>query len=552
METGALKIIPLGGLGEFGMNMMVYELPGSAIIVDCGMMFPDNSILGVDVLIPDLSYIREISEKIRAVILTHGHEDHIGALPFVAEIARVPVYGTPLTLGFVKSKLREFDLGDEPVDLRRLVPRKPITIGEFTVEPIHVTHSIVDAVALAITTPVGTVFHTGDFKFDHTPIDDKPSDLVRIADYGERGVTLLVSDSTNAVRDGYSESERTVGRTIERIVRDAPGRVLVTTFASHIHRVQQVIDIAGRTGRRVYFVGRSLIENVEAADRLGHIHIPREVRPMMEQTLDEDPKAVVVCTGSQGEPASALARIARDEHKSLQIAEGDVVIFSSRTIPGNERGVLHVIDHLLRRGANVIYDEPGIHVSGHAHGEELKTMIRLTRPRYFIPMHGNMHHLVRHAKIARALEIPSDRIFVITNGSVVQLDGDGCRVLEDRVPSGKVFVDREFEEVPNVVVRDRQHLAEDGFVIVVASMEASSGRLTREPEIITRGVIHVDASPEVLDEVRNLLVEAVEKAEADDVRDSEAVQERMRATLKRYFRKRLNRRPMILPVIWEM
>ncbi|HUO84330.1 MAG TPA: ribonuclease J [Thermoanaerobaculia bacterium] len=552
LETGALKVIPLGGLGEFGSNMMVYELAGSAIIVDCGMAFPDTSILGVDVLIPDMDYVRHIAPKVRAVFLTHGHEDHIGALPFLAEIIRVPVYGTNLTLAFLRNKLREFDLGEEPVDLRLLEPRRPVMVGEIKVEPIHVTHSIVDSLALAIETPAGVIVHTGDFKFDHAPIDDRPTDLSRLAEYGERGVLLLVSDSTNAVYPGSSGSERSVGGGLERIISHAQGRVLITTFASHIHRVQQCADLARRFGRRLYLVGRSLVGNIETAERLGHIRIPREVRPMNEGDIADDSSAIVVCTGSQGEPESALARIARDEHRAIQIQRGDTVVFSSRTIPGNDRAVLHVIDHLLRRGTEVVYEQPGIHVSGHAHAEELKTMIRLTRPRFFIPMHGSLLHLTRHAKLAEEMGIDRENVFVITNGEVVEIAGSRGQVLEQRVPSGKLFVDREFEEVPGVVVRDRQHLAEDGFVIVVAAIDVNTGNLSRDPEIITRGVIHVDASPEILEEVRNLLIGTLAESHADDLRDIENVQEKMRAVLKRYFRKSLNRRPMILPVVWEM
>ena len=546
----SLKVIPLGGLGEFGSNMMVYELDDSAIVVDCGMMFPDPSVLGVDVLIPDLAYLEMIRDKVSAVFLTHAHEDHIGALPFLSALLDVPVYGLPLTLDFVKGKLSEFKSGK--VDLRRMTPRELVTAGSFEVEPIHVTHSIVDAVALAIRTPVGVVFHTGDFKFDLVPIDGRPADIGRIADYGEKGVMLLVSDSTNAISSGYSGSEADVEEALEAVFAKAPGRIFFTTFASHIHRIQIVVALAQLFERRVHFVGRSLIRTVEAAERLGYLRIPREVRVEGDRFADfDDPELVIICTGSQGEPASALARIARDDHKDIQLRADDTVIFSARTIPGNERGVMHVIDHVLRRGAEVVYEQPGTHVSGHGYREELKTMIRLTKPRSFIPIHGTLLHLVSHAKLARDMGIQEEDVFVITNGEIVEIDSERGRILEERAPAGKVFVDEEFEEVPGIVMRDRQHLGEDGFVIVVAAVDVNTGKLSRDPEIITRGVVHVDASAEILEDLRTLLIEAM-AGKPEELRDIENVQEMMRSVLRRYFRKRLGRRPMILPVVWEM
>ncbi len=541
-----LRIIPLGGLGEIGMNCMVYEYDGEAIVVDCGMMFPDAATLGVDVIVPDMSYIFENPSKFRGVFLTHGHEDHIGAVPFLVDEVNLPVYGMPLTLGFVADKLEEFGIDD--VELRALRPREFVELGPFRIEPIRVTHSIVDALGFAITTPAGTVVHTGDFKIDHTPIDALPTDFARFADYGERGVLALLSDSTNALVAGHCPSERTVGGALDRIFASAKGRVIVTTFASHIHRVQQVIDAARKSGRRVLMTGRSLVDNIETAERLGYIRFPREVRA---SSLDLDPRQLVIMTtGTQGEPTSALSRMSVGEHKQIEIQKGDTVVISARTIPGNERAVAHVIDNLYRRGAEVIsHEQPDVHVSGHGCEEELKLMLNMTKPKFFVPIHGTLRHLIHHARLAESVGVPHG--VVITNGQIAEIAGDEIHVLPDRITSGKVFIDSEAEEVPDVVVRDRQHLAEDGFVIVVVAVD-STGRLIRDPEIITRGLVHVDAREDVIEEVRRQLVGMFTESDADELRDSDLLQEKMRAMLKRYFRKTMGRRPLILPVIWEM
>ncbi len=540
-----LRIIPLGGLGEIGMNLMVYEYGDDAIVVDCGMMFPDAATLGVDVIIPDMTYIFDNAAKFRAVFLTHGHEDHIGALPFLLDRVPLPVYGMPLTLGFVRDKLEEFAIDD--IELRALMPRDVVDAGVFRVEALRVTHSIVDAIGLAITTPHGTVIHTGDFKIDHTPIDGKTTDLARFAHHGEEGVLLLVSDSTNALVPGHGHSERWVGNSLERFFAKAKGRIIMTTFASHIHRVQQAIDLARTHNRRVFLVGRSLVDNSETAERLGYLRFPREARGLGTY---EDRNIVILTTGTQGEPSSALARMALGEHKQIEIVPGDTVIISARTIPGNERAVSHMIDNLYRLGAEVLtWDTADVHVSGHACEEELKLMLAVTRPRFFIPMHGTLRHLIHHARLAESVGVPHG--VVITNGQVVEIDGESLRVLEERVAHGKVFVDSEAEEVPEVVVRDRQHLAEDGFVIVVVAID-SEGKLIRDPEIITRGLVHVDASQDVLDEVRAMLAGLFERGTPDELRNPDALQEAMRAMLKRYFRKSMGRRPLILPVIWEM
>ena len=541
-----LRIIPLGGLGEIGMNLMVFEYGDAIIVVDCGMMFPDAATLGVDVIVPDMTYLFENAAKLKAVFLTHAHEDHIGAVPFLVDRVRVPIYGMPLTLGFVRDKLEEFALDD--VELREIMPRNVVEAGPFRVEAVRVTHSIVDSLAFAIRTPAGTIIHTGDFKIDHTPMDKQSTDLAALARYSEEGVLLLLSDSTNALVEGHCPSERSVGGALSAAFANAPGRIIITTFASHIHRIQQVIDQARKHGRKVMMIGRSLVDNTETAERLGYLHFPRDVRANGSEV---DPrKIVILTTGTQGEATSALSRMAVGEHNQIEIVRGDTVIVSARTIPGNERAVVHMIDNLYRRGAEVItWDTADIHVSGHACQEELKLMLNLTRPKFFIPIHGTLRHLVHHARLAERIGVPHG--VVITNGQVAEIEGEQIRVLDDRVTSGKVFVDAEAEEVPEIVVRDRQHLAEDGFVIVVVAFD-NNGKLVRDPEIITRGLLHVDTNQETLDEIRRMMVGMFAETPPEELRDSELLRESMRAMLKRYFRKTMGRRPMILPVVWEM
>jgi ribonuclease J len=550
IQQPALRIIPLGGLGEIGMNLMVYEYGDAAIVVDCGMMFPDATTLGVDVIVPDMSYLFERPERVKAVFLTHGHEDHIGAVPFLVERLSVPVYGMPLTLGFVRDKLEEFAIGD--VELRAFMPRDVVEVGPFRIEAIQVTHSIVDAIGLAIRTPAGTLIHTGDFKIDHTPVDGKRTDLARFAAYGEEGVLALMSDSTNALVPGHGASEKSVGRGLGNIFANATGRIIVTTFASHIHRVQQIVDTARKYKRKVFLIGRSLVDNAETAERLGYLRIAREQRPGANAKPNDysDDEVVILTTGTQGEPRSALSRMAVGEHKQVEVQKGDLIVISARVIPGNERAVSHVIDNLYRRGAEVLnWENSDVHVSGHACEEELKLMLNVTRPKFFIPIHGTLRHLIHHARLAKSVGVPYG--VVITNGQVASIENDEITVLADRVAHGKVFVDGEAEEVPEIVVRDRQHLAEDGFVIVVVAID-SSGHVGREPEIITRGLLHVDESQDILADVRAQLVQMLHASPPDELLDHDVAQEKMRALLKRYFRKEMGRRPMILPVIWEM
>jgi len=537
-----LRIIPLGGLGEIGMNLMVVEHGDDAIVLDCGMMFPDAATLGVDVIVPDMTYIFENAARFRAVFLTHGHEDHIGAVPFLVERVPLPVYGMPLTLGFLRDKLEEFSIDD--IELRAMMPRSIVEIGPFRVEAIRVTHSIVDALAFAIRTPAGTIIHTGDFKIDHTPVDHRSTDLASLSRYGEESVLLLMSDSTNALVEGHCPSERSIAGALETAFATSKGRIIITTFASHIHRVQQIVDIARKYSKKILMIGRSLVDNVDTAERLGYIRMPRDVR------ANGDDADVIITTGTQGEATSALSRMAVGEHKMIEIRRGDTVIISARTIPGNERAVSRMIDNLYRQGAEVVtWDTADVHVSGHACQEELKLMMNLTRPRFFIPIHGTLRHLIHHARLAEVVGVPHG--VVITNGQVAEIEGDKIRVLEERVRNGKVFIDAEAEEVPEIVVRDRQHLAEDGFVIVVVAVE-SEGKLVRDPEIITRGLVHVDTSQDMLEELRQTLVGMFHSTPPEELRDSELLQESIRAMLKRYFRKTMGRRPMILPVIWEM
>ena len=550
IQQPSLRIIPLGGLGEIGMNLMVYEYADAAIVVDCGMMFPDATTLGVDVIVPDMSYLFERPERVKAVFLTHGHEDHIGAVPFLVEKLNVPVYGMPLTLGFVRDKLEEFAIDN--VELRAFMPRDVVEAGPFRVEAIQVTHSIVDAIGLAIRTPAGTLIHTGDFKIDHTPVDGKRTDLARFAAYGEEGVLALMSDSTNALVPGHGASEKSVGRGLGNIFANATGRIIVTTFASHIHRVQQIVDTARKYKRKVFLIGRSLVDNAETAERLGYLRIAREQRPGANAKPSDyaDDEVVILTTGTQGEPRSALSRMAIGEHKQVEVQRGDVVVISARVIPGNERSVSHVIDNLYRRGAEVLnWENSDVHVSGHACEEELKLMLNVTRPKFFIPIHGTLRHLIHHARLAKSVGVPHG--VVITNGQVASIENDEISVLPDRVAHGKVFIDGEAEEVPEIVVRDRQHLAEDGFVIAVVAID-SSGHVGREPEIITRGLLHVDESQDILADVRAQLVQMLHASPPDELLDHDVAQEKMRALLKRYFRKEMGRRPMILPVIWEM
>jgi ribonuclease J len=548
-DAGPLRVIPLGGLGEIGLNLLVLEHGDTAIAIDCGVMFPDEQMLGIDVAIPDTTYLRGLGERFRAIFLTHGHEDHIGALPYVLADREVPVYGTPLTLGFVRERLREHGCAAP------LVPygAEACRVGPFTVEPFAMTHSIPDSVGLAVRTPVGTVVHTGDFKLDQTPLDGRLPDLARLADLGAEGVLLLLSDSTNVEHPGITPSERTVGAQLDGIFRQATGRVLVTTFSSHIHRMQQVIECAVRYGRKVALVGRSLTPHVAVARDLGLLHVANGTLIEVAAARNLPPAEVALITaGSQAEAASALVRIAMDAHKQVKLAPGDTVILSSRIIPGNERAISSLVNHLYRRGAHVYYDRmAAVHVSGHASQEELKLVLNLVRPRHFVPVHGEYRHLVRHIRLAEEVGVPADCCHLLEDGDVLELD-EAAAWRAERVTAGRVFVDgKGIGDVGGVVLRDRRHLSEDGLVLAVLAIHQQSGDIVAGPDLVSRGVVAEEASPEVLERAREAVMEALEAINPESRTDPVEVKEEVRRALRRYF-KRLDRRPVILPFVMEM
>ena len=553
VSNSALQIIPLGGLGEIGMNMMAYHCGEDIIVVDCGLMFPEPDMLGIDYVIPDISWLRERSDSVRAICLTHGHEDHIGALPFVLQELNVPIYGTALTLGFVNEKLKEYKL-DEQVDLRVVKPREVVELGCFSVEFLRVAHSIVDGCALAITSPEGVVIHTGDFKIDQTPVDGELTDLASFARYGEQGVLALLSDSTNVEREGFTLSEKSVGEAFDEIFPTCQGRIIVAAFSSSIHRVQQVADAAARCGRKILLNGRSMVANVRIARQLGYLHIPDDVFMDLKE-LPHMPREQVcmITTGSQGEPRSSLIRIAMDDHKQIKLERGDTVILSSRVIPGNERTISELINHLYRRGAEVFHEKTSeVHVSGHACQEELKLMLNLTRPRFFIPIHGEYRHLMVHSKLAQKTGIPEERCLLATNGDVVSFYSDTAAIVE-KVETGRVFVDgKGVGDVGNVVLRDRKHLSEDGMVVIIIGMNKTTGGIIYGPDIVSRGFVFEDESQEYLETARGLVVEAVEELSEEMRCDCEEVNTTVRQVLRRFFKKTIERRPVILPVIMEM
>jgi ribonuclease J len=551
--TPALSIIPLGGVGEIGMNSTVLECGDDILVIDAGLMFPDPEMLGVDIVIPDFTYLLENRDRVRAIVLTHGHEDHIGALPFLLRELPVPVYGTRLTLGFVKEKLREHGL-DSSAELITVKPRDAVDIGRFRVEFIRVTHSIVDGVGLGITTPVGRVVHTGDFKIDPTPVDNQVMDLRTFSEYGDRGTLVFLSDSTNASQGGYTFSEKEVRRGLEDIFHRAKGRIVVATFASNIHRVQQIVDVAVMHGRKVILNGKSMIANALIALDLGYLRIPPETWLKIDalQHLRDD-EVVLITTGSQGEPMSALTRMAANEHKQFQIRKGDTVVLSSKMIPGNERAVTRTINHLFKRGADVFYEKVSeVHVSGHASKEELKLMLNLVRPKYFIPVHGEYRHLVYHAQLAKKVGIPEEHVFILDDGEVMEFTADSAR-RAGMVRAGRVLIDGKVPGgVETVVLRDRMKLAHDGVVIVILAIEKHTGAVVSGPDIISRGFVFEDASQELLAEVKDVVMDTLLVMIPEAKGDWSLVSARVRSALKKFINKRLERRPMILPVIMEV
>jgi len=554
--ASSLWAIPLGGLGEFGMNMMALRFGDDIIVIDAGLMFPEQELLGVDIVIPDITYLKQNKRMVRAIILTHAHEDHIGAIPYILGDLNVPVYGTQFTLALVRKKLEEHALLDS-AKLNEVAPGEITKIGPFQIEYLHVTHSTIDCVALAIRTPVGIIIHTGDYKMDPTPVDGKPFDLHTFARYGQEGVLALFSDSTNVERTGFTPSERAVVVRMEELFRAAPEKVVVSCFSSSIHRIQQVIDVARGVGRKVGFVGRSMVDNVEIAHGLGKLRIPDGsiVRPQDIRGFDAK-KLVVLASGTQAEPMSALSRISVDNHRLISISQNDTVILSARIIPGNEKAIFRMIDHLFRRRVLVYYEggrNAPIHVSGHASQEEMKILLQLVRPKYFIPMHGEYRQLFQHAALAEQVGAVSGQIFLLESGHPVEFTADGQASQREPVPAGRVMVDSgSLEEIEDVVIRERRHLSEDGVVVAIIAIDKHTGLLEGTPEVVTRGFLPSDDGQEILAKAREVILKTVEQSSPEEKMDWSIVKEKIRVDLKRYLNKQTAKRPLILPVILEV
>lgn len=552
-EREHVEIVPLGGLGEFGMNMMALRCRGTILVVDAGLMFPRGDLLGVDFVVPDLTYLRENIEEVRAVLLTHCHEDHIGALPFLLDEVPVPVYATPLTLGIARGRLEEHGLL-ESADLRTVHPGGQLEIGDFHVRFFGVTHSTADCLGLAIDTPAGLIVHTGDFKFDHSPPDGRLSDYALLSAMGERGVLALLSDSTNSERGGHTPSETHVGRELERIFRSSPGKIVVACFASSIHRIQTVLDLAAGLGRSVVALGRSMVQNVTVARELGYLTDTGGVLidPQEAARLPAD-RLVMLTSGSQGEPTAALARLALDNYKLFRVDAGDTVVISARTIPGNETQVSHLINHLCRRGARV-FDErtAAVHASGHASRDELELMINLTRPRFFVPIHGEYRQLFRHALLAQESGIPQDRVLIAETGDIIHLSEESIEI-RGRAPVGRRLIDEGgITELDEGVVRDRQRLSKEGVVLAVVAVNKSTGRIEGTPELASRGHVQEMELPALLNEARQVLMRTLQECSEEERTDAVLLTELVRTDLKRFFRKRTATRPMIVPVILEI
>ncbi len=543
----SLFAIPLGGLGEFGMNMMALRYGDDIIVIDAGMMFPESELLGVDLVIPDITYLKQNRQHVRAIVLTHGHEDHIGALPYILRDLNVPVYGTRFTLALVKKRITEAGLLDSTT-LREVIPGRRIEIGPFEIEMIPVTHSTIDCVALAVRTPVGVIIHTGDFKIDHTPVGGAGFDIHTFARYGNEGVLALFSDSTNVERPGITPSERAVVPRIEELARSAPKRVILSCFASSIHRIQQVIDIASRVGRKVAFVGRSMVDNVEIAHDLEYLRIPDGMVVRSQDIRSFDPrKIIILASGSQAEPMSSLSRIAVDNHRFVSVDENDTVILSSRIIPGNEKAIFRMLDHMFRRRALVYYDNSAgvIHVSGHASQEEQKLVLQLVKPKYFIPVHGEYRHLFRHAALAHQLGVVSGEILLVEDGQNIEFTEDGVH-RRDPVTAGRVLVDSgSLEEIEEVVVRERKHLSEDGVVVPIIAIDKHTGKLESQPEIVSRGFMS-DNGSDLVAGARDIVLRTINTSNAEERADWSVIKEKIRVDLKRYISKQTSKRPLIL------
>lgn len=549
-----VRIIPLGGLNEIGKNMTVFECSNDMFILDCGLAFPDTDMPGVDIVIPDFSYVEQNADKIRGIVLTHGHEDHIGGLPYLLKKINVPVYGSKLTLGLVEGKLKEHGLFNK-VSLNVVEPRKTIKMGCMAVEMIRVNHSIPGAFGMAIHTPAGIIIHTGDFKVDYTPIDDSVIDLARFGELGNRGVLALMTDSTNAERPGFTPSEKVVGTSFEKLFEEANGkRIIIATFSSNIHRIQQIINCAAAHGRKVAVFGRSMVTVMTAAIDLGYLKVPDNILidiDVMNQYEDE--RIVLITTGSQGEPMSALTRMAMNEHKKVVITPNDFIIISAKSIPGNEKFVTRVVNSLMKLGAHVVYESMyEVHVSGHACQEELKLIYTLAKPKFYIPVHGEYKHLVKNAELAKKLGCPSENVLIGDIGNVIETDGATMKVVS-QVQSGKVLVDGfGVGDVGSIVLRDRKHLSQDGIIIVVVSIDRASGIVVSGPEIISRGFVYVRESEELMDESRQLLGDALSRCSSQELREWNALKTKLRDTLSDYIYEKTKRSPMILPIIMEI
>ena len=550
-NASKLRIIPLGGLEQIGMNITAFEYEDSIIVVDCGLSFPDDDMLGIDLVIPDVAYLKENAEKVKGFIITHGHEDHIGALPYVLRDINVPIYATKLTMGIIENKLTEHNLMG---NTKRKVIKfgQSINLGQFRIEFIKTNHSIVDAAELAIYSPAGTVVHTGDFKVDYTPVFGDAIDLQRFAEIGKKGVLALMCDSTNAERPGFTQSERTVGKTFDTLFTEHKDtRIIIATFASNVDRVQQIINSAYKFGRKVVVEGRSMVNIIETATSLGYLDIPDKTLIDIEQLKNyPDEKTVIITTGSQGESMAALSRMAGDIHKKISIGPRDTVIFSSNPIPGNEKTVTNVINKLLVKGADVIFQD--VHVSGHACQEEIKLMYSLLHPRYAVPVHGEYKHLKAQAKLAKELGIPKENIFILTSGDVLEMDKENARIA-GKVPVGGILVDGlGVGDVGNIVLRDRQHLAEDGILIVVLALDGYSDQLVSGPDIVSRGFVYVRESDELMEEARHIVDESVRGCLDRGISDWGKIKSGIKDSLGEYVWKKTKRRPMILPIIMEV
>ncbi len=547
-----LHIIPLGGLGEIGKNMTVIRYGDDMIVVDAGLMFPEDDMLGIDLVIPDISYLLENRDSLRAIFLTHGHEDHIGALPYVLKQLDVPVYGTRLTLGILQGRLKEANVSS--ASLRAVKAGDNVQAGRFSVGFMRVNHSIADAVALSIDTPLGTIVHTGDFKLDHTPVDGQVTDFHRMAELGNKGVLALMADSTNAERPGFTPSERSVGVKFDEHFQQAQGRIIIATFSSNVHRIQQAIEAAHRHNRKVAVIGRSMQNVVGIAMELGYLTVPEGIMIDIDEIGNYPAEQIVVMTtGSQGEPMSALTRMAMGEHRKVEIYPGDTVIISATPIPGNEKGVAKTVDLLFRQGANVIYEKTsGIHVSGHASQEELKLVHNLLRPKYFIPVHGEYRHLIKHKKLAESLGMPKENIFVGENGSVIEITPRGAAI-NGKVTAGKVLVDGlGVGDIGNIVLRDRRQLSQDGILIVVITVDKQHCTVVAGPDIVSRGFVYVRESERLMDEARDKVAAVLQRCEDSRVTEWAMIKSSVRETLSRFLYEKIRRRPMILPIIMEV